>query len=267
MPRRNNRESIFARLAAVPTFPLPTREKTPGHPEWGIVRELSRVKPVAPKCHFYDKESGKETDEYRGQYVPRRTDITPEYLTSLSAVDDINERVYALGWQYIEGGPCDGKWVNPAYPEKVFEGGSWVPYIETPQRRTSQRSCGYALIGLQRDRTRVLPAGVPESRAMADFPIASHEEDPLGLAFHIGLRPNDHSKVVRSNEWHSVDETRKGRKHAQYLERQTRRRARKEQFVAAHSLSGPSYHAKIAELRNRFAEEDFARLMELERAQ
>ena len=126
-----------------------------------------------------------------------------------SLIDDINRWVDGNGWQYIDGGEYDGSWVNPRYPNRIFTGTS---------------------------RTLPITGGVSETVV---FPIASNDEDPIGLACHIEVSNAGTRCNILPNKWTNYDSTRKGRLWAKYAASAVRRLKRWEAYQAANKIKDP----------------------------
>ena len=113
-------------------------------------------------------------------------------------IDDILNFTYKNGWQQIEGGVHDKKWVNTRhYPEKIFNTSSIKEY--------STGETHY-------------------------FPVAGTENDPVGVAFNYHGLGNGQHFYIRPNKWNDLSQTRRGKRRAKYMEYVNRRLKKKAEF-------------------------------------
>ena len=113
-------------------------------------------------------------------------------------IDNILNFTYKDGWQQIEGGVHDKKWVNTRhYPEKIFNTSSIKEY--------STGETHY-------------------------FPVAGTENDPVGVAFNYHGLGNGQHFYIRPNKWNDLSQTRRGKRRAKYMEYVNRRLKKKAEF-------------------------------------
>ena len=113
-------------------------------------------------------------------------------------IDNILNFTYKNGWQQIEGGVHDKRWVNTRhYPEKIFNTSSIKEY--------STGETHY-------------------------FPVAGTENDPAGVAFNYHGLGNGQHFYIRSNRWDDLSQTRRGKRRANYMEYVKRRLKKKAEF-------------------------------------
>lgn len=113
-------------------------------------------------------------------------------------IDNILNFTYKNGWQQIEGGVHDKRWVNTRhYPEKIFNTSSIKEY--------STGETHY-------------------------FPVAGTENDPVGVAFNYHGLGNGQHFYIRSNRWDDLSQTRRGKRRANYMEYVKRRLKKKAEF-------------------------------------
>ncbi len=113
-------------------------------------------------------------------------------------IDNILNFTYKNGWQQIEGGVHDKKWVNTRhYPEKIFNTSSIKEY--------STGETHY-------------------------FPVAGTENDPVGVAFNYHGLGNGQHFYIRPNKWNDLSQTRRGKRRAKYMEYVNRRLKKKAEF-------------------------------------
>jgi len=113
-------------------------------------------------------------------------------------IDDILNFTYKNGWQQIEGGVHDKRWVNTRhYPEKIFNTSSIKEY--------STGETHY-------------------------FPVAGTENDPVGVAFNYHGLGNGQHFYIRPNKWDDLTQTRRGKRRAKYMEYVKRRLKKKAEF-------------------------------------
>ena len=113
-------------------------------------------------------------------------------------IDNILNFTYKNGWQQIEGGVHDKRWVNTRhYPEKIFNTSSFKEY--------STGETHY-------------------------FPVAGTEHAPVGVAVSCHGRGNGQPFYIRSNRWDDLSQTRRGKRRANYMEYVKRRLKKKAEF-------------------------------------
>ncbi len=113
-------------------------------------------------------------------------------------IDNILNFTYKNGWQQIEGGVHDKRWVNTRhYPEKIFNTSSIKEY--------STGETHY-------------------------FPVAGTENDPAGVAFNYHGLGNGQHFYIRPNKWDDLTQTRRGKRRAKYMEYVKRRLKKKAEF-------------------------------------
>ncbi len=113
-------------------------------------------------------------------------------------IDNILNFTYKNGWQQIEGGVHDRRWVNTRhYPEKIFNTSSIKEY--------STGETHY-------------------------FPVAGTENDPAGVAFNYHGLGNGQHFYIRPNKWDDLTQTRRGKRRAKYMEYVKRRLKKKAEF-------------------------------------
>lgn len=212
MPRRGNRKANLAeRLANIQPRGIVPPAEIPGSQAWCYLRDLDSlsVKYNAQKAqeNFFANYSIKEMAEY-AQLIPRTVTIGLE-SNNESLIDDINRWVDGNGWQYIDGGEYDGSWVNPRYPNRIFAGTS---------------------------RTLPITGGVSETVV---FPVASNDEDPIGLACHFEVSIAGTRCNILPNKWTNYDSTRKGRLWAKYAASAARRLKRWEAYQTVEKIKDP----------------------------
>ena len=121
-----------------------------------------------------------------------------EILRNELLIDNILNFTYKNGWQQIEGGVHDKKWVNTRhYPEKIFNTSSIKEY--------STGETHY-------------------------FPVAGTENDPVGVAFDYHGLGNGQHFYIRPNKWDDMTQTRRGKRRAKYMEYVKRRLKKKAEF-------------------------------------
>jgi hypothetical protein len=211
MPRGNRNTSLAVRLANIQPRGIIPPEKIPGTKTWRYLREMDglTVKYNAKKAQesFFANYSVEERAAY-AKLIPHTVPMGLE-SNNESLIDDINRWVDGNGWQYIDGGEYNGSWVNPRYPNRIFVGTS---------------------------RTLPIRGGVSETVV---FPVASNDEDPIGLACHfevsnIGTRSN-----ILPNKWTNYDSTRKGRLQTRANASSIRRKKRWEEYQTAGKIKDP----------------------------
>ena len=149
----------------------------------------------------------------------------PKFTRNMKELDNINFWTDENGWQYIEGGEFSGKWVNPNYPNMLFDGATITLPISSTSSETSE------------------------------FPVSSFEDDPKGIALRVTT--NNTSIVVRPNKWTHYDDTRCGRKHLRHAKMYARRYSRWQQFDDANKIKNSIERQEvIAGLKMKFHSED-----------
>ena len=107
-------------------------------------------------------------------------------------IQRIKQHVDENGWQMIDGGEMNGKWINTeAYPDELFEPG-----------------LVYDL----------------NNGGTVQFPLSDGTNDPRGLAFHFERCANGMYEVV-TNAWSTVEaDTRRGRRSSRFVAKRLARR-------------------------------------------
>ena len=231
MPRGNRKENLSTRLAKMPRRGLVPPEEIPGSLEWAQVRQCF------PKTYdhsafaerFFEGWTNEEKTKYLQNCIPR-TPADNNNPANESLIDNINRWVDGNGWQYIEGGEYDGSWVNPRYPNRIFQG-----------------------------TTVTLPITGDVSETV-EFPIASNDEDPIGLACHFEVSIGGTQTTIKPNKWTDYDSTRTGRKQCRSNMRKARCQKRAEAYAEANKINNPERRANaIAILKAEFHAQDVQR--------
>ena len=211
MPRGNRKASLTERLANLQPRGIIPPAEIPGTKTWSYLRDLDSLggKYNAQRAQesFFANYSVKEIAAY-AQLIPYTMSIGVE-SNNESLIDNINCWVDGNGWQYIDGGEYDGSWVNPRYPNRIFIGTS---------------------------RTLPIRGGVSETVV---FPVASNDEDPIGLACHFEVSIAGTRCNILPNKWTNYDSTRKGRLWAKYNASVARRLKRWEAYQTAKKIKDP----------------------------
>lgn len=230
MPRRGNRKaSLASRLANIQPRGIVLPEEIPGSQTWLLKKNLesTRLKYDAKAAQesFFDSYSVEELAAY-AKLIPRTISMGLE-SNNESLIDGINRWVDGNGWQYIDGGEYNGSWVNPRYPNRIFTGTS---------------------------RTLPIRGGISET---VEFPVATNEEDPMGLACHFevsnaGMQPN-----ILPNKWTNYNSTRKGRLQAKTNASSVRRLQRWNEYQTAGKIKDPMKRQfAIQALKAKFLNKD-----------
>ena len=231
MPRGNRKENLSTRLAKIPRRGIVPPEEIPGSLEWSQERQC------LPKTYdhsafaerFFEGWTNEERTKYLHNCIPRTTGDNNNAANE-SLIDNINRWVDGNGWQYIEGGEYDGSWVNPRYPNRIFRGTA----VTLP-----------------------ITGDVSET---VEFPLASNDDDPIGLACHFEVSIGGTQTTIRPNKWTDYDSTRTGRKQCRTNERRTRRIKRAEAYAEANKIHNPEKRANaIATLKAEFLLQDVQR--------
>ena len=229
MPRGNRRASLAVRLADIQPRGIVPPEEIPGTKKWCYRRDMEsgRVKYNAEKAQesFFSSCSVQEQAAY-DQLIPHTLSTDLE-SNNESLIDAIDRWVDGNGWQYIDGGEYDGSWVNPSYPNRIFNGTS---------------------------RTLPIRGGVSETVV---FPVASDDEDPIGLACHFEVSIAGTKSNILPNKWTNYDSTRKGRIQAKNNASSIRSLERWEEYQTAGKIRDPMMrqHA-IQALKSKFLSKD-----------
>jgi len=229
MPRGNRKASLSNRLANIQPRGIVPPEEIPGSQTWLLKKfmESTRLKYDAKAAQesFFDSYSVEELAAY-AKLIPHTIQMGLE-LNNESLIDDINGWVDGSGWQYIDGGEYDGSWVNPRYPNRIFVGTS---------------------------RTLPIRGGISET---VEFPVATNEEDPMGLACHFEVSNAGMQSNILPNKWIDYDSTRKGRLQAKANARAIRRQKRWEEYQAAGKIKDPMRRQyAIQALKSKFLSKD-----------
>jgi len=228
MPRGNRKANLSTRLAAIPKRGIVPQAEIPGSEEWSRLRAPAKLNTDFSES-FFENYTHEERQHYLKYCIPR-TVKTGATATNEVLIDNINRWVDGNGWQYIEGGEYDGSWVNPQYPNRIFEGNSM---------------------------TLPITGDVSET---VEFPVSSHEDDPIGLACHFRVSCAGTKREVLPNRWTEYDSTRRGRKQRRSNERKARRQMRGEAFAEANKIQNAEKRENaIAELKSKFHMEDVKR--------
>ena len=229
MPRGNRKASLAVRLANIQPRGIVPPEEIPGSQTWILKKflESTRLKYDAKAAQesFFDSYSVEEQAAY-AQLIPHTISMGLE-SNNESLIDGINRWVDGNGWQYIDGGEYDGSWVNPRYPNRIFTGTS---------------------------RTLPIRGGSSET---VEFPVASNEEDPIGLACHFEVSDAGMKSNILPNKWTDYDSTRKGRLQARANASSIRRQKRWEEYQAAGKIKDPMKRQYAIEaLKSKFLSKD-----------
>jgi len=229
MPRGNRKASLSNRLANIQPRGIVPPEEIPGSQTWILKKfmESTRLKYDAKKAQesFFASYSVEELAAY-AQLIPYTISMGLE-SNNESLIDGINRWVDGNGWQYIDGGEYDGSWVNPRYPNRIFTGTS---------------------------RTLPIRGGVSET---VMFPVASNDEDPIGLACHFEVSNVGTKSNILPNKWTNYDSTRKGRLQARANASSIRRQKRWEEYQMAGKIKDPMKRQYAIEaLKAKFLSKD-----------
>mgnify|MGYP006126484661 CR=1 FL=1 len=199
-----------------------------GSTEWVCVKNnadnTKHYNATDEQKHFFDAMSHENKMNYINNIPCKFTD--PKFTKNMRKLDNINLCTDENGWQYIESGEFRDKWVNPNYPDMMFDGA-----------------------------TITLPIS-PTSSETTTFPISSLEDDPKGIALHVTTN-NTLEVVVRPNKWTHHDDTCRGRKQRRYGKMRERRHSRWEQFDNASKIKNPIERQEVlAGLKMKFYSED-----------
>jgi hypothetical protein len=229
MPRGNRKASLAVRLANIQPRGIVPPEEIPGSQPCILKKfmESTRLKYNAQKAQesFFASYSVEELAAY-AQLIPHTISMGLE-SNNESLIDGINRWVDGNGWQYIDGGEYDGSWVNPRYPNRIFTGTS---------------------------RTLPIRGGVSETVV---FPVASNDEDPIGLACHFEVSNVGTKSSILPNKWTNYDSTRKGRLQAKANASSIRRQKRWEEYQTAGKIKDPMKRQYAIEaLKAKFLSKD-----------
>ena len=229
MPRGNRKASLAIRLANIQPRGIVPPEEIPGSQTWILKKflESTRLKYDAKAAQesFFASYSVEEQAAY-AQLIPHTISMGLE-SNNESLIDGINRWVDGNGWQYIDGGEYDGSWVNPRYPNRIFTGTS---------------------------RTLPIRGGSSET---VEFPVASNEEDPIGLACHFEVSDAGMKSNILPNKWTDYDSTRKGRMQVRANASSIRRQKRWEEYQAAGKIKDPMKRQYAIEaLKSKFLSKD-----------
>jgi hypothetical protein len=129
-----------------------------GSAEWGIHQHNKNIARGATSTLSFD--------------IPKNTNDHPSEEERISMNKESNLIDNIVGWTnhhewaQFDGGENDGKWVNPKYPDKIFNSGSIY------ERKTQEKTY---------------------------FPISDLHEDPHGLALHYRLTPSGMRYEIKHN--------------------------------------------------------------------
>lgn len=101
-----------------------------------------------------------EQKMFTNKYTQQQMKAESELITKILNYTSRN------GWAQIEGGDDDKKWITPQYPDKVFESGKIVEFATGETHY---------------------------------FPVASNEDDPLGIAMHYEVAGHGGSYKIYHN--------------------------------------------------------------------
>ena len=230
MPRRGNRKaSLASRLANIQPRGIVLPDEIPGSQTWLLKKNLesTRLKYDAKKAQesFFANYSVEELAAY-AKLIPRTISMGLE-SNNESLIDGINRWVDGNGWQYIDGGEYNGSWVNPRYPNRIFTGTS---------------------------RTLPIRGGISET---VEFPVATNEEDPMGLACHFEVSNAGMQSNILPNKWTNYNSTRKGRLQAKTNASSVRRLQRWNEYQTAGKIKDPMKRQfAIQALKAKFLNKD-----------
>jgi len=229
MPRGNRNTSLAVRLSNIQPRGIVPPEEIPGSQPYILKKfmESTRLKYNAQKAQesFFDSYSVEELAAYAKQ-IPHTISMGLESNNEL-LIDRINRWVDGNGWQYIDGGEYNGSWVNPRYPNRIFTGTS---------------------------RTLPIRGGASET---VEFPVASNDEDSIGLACHFEVSNAGMKSNILPNKWTDYDSTRKGRLQAKVNTSSIRRQKRWEEYQTAGKIKDPIRRQfAIETLKAKFLSED-----------
>ena len=229
MPRGNRKASLSNRLANIQPRGIIPPEEIPGSQTWLLKKNLesTRLKYDAKAAQesFFDSYSVEELAAY-AKLIPHTISMGLE-SNNESLIDGINRWVDGNGWQYIDGGEYNGSWVNPRYPNRIFTGTS---------------------------RTLPIRGGISET---VEFPVATNEEDPIGLACHFEVSNAGMQSNILPNKWTNYDSTRKGRLQAKANASSVRRKKRWEEYQTAGKIKDPMKRQfAIQALKAKFLNKD-----------
>jgi len=229
MPRGNRKENLSTRLANCPKRGVVPESEIPGTRKWNEQNVTVAFNSDKMSESFFEGYSHEERQHYLKNCIPR-TVKHGKYIANESLLDNINRWVDGNGWQYIEGGEYDGCWVNPQYPNRIFQGNA----ITLP-----------------------ITGGDYET---AEFPVASNEDDTMGLALHFEVYCAGSKMNILPNRWRNYDSTRRGRKQVRSNQRKARRQKRGEAYAEASKITNPIKREEaIADLKAKFHMEDVHR--------
>ena len=229
MPRRNNRESLESRLKKIIPRGKMHPEEIPGTFEWFALQKRNNVRSVyneeVHRQGFFENMDTEEMHKF-SKNLPHDLPLMI-WKKNETLIDNINNWVDGNGWQYIDGGEFHGSWVNPRYPECIFQGA-----IKT-----------YPVSG-----------GVMEN---VEFPISSSDEDSQGLACHFETDSNTLQTYIVLNKWISYDTIRRGRRQSTYNKLCDKYRKRWEQFQEIEQIKNLEQRANARTiLKSNMCQED-----------
>jgi len=232
MPRGNRKASLASRLADIQPRGIVSPSEIPGTKTWWFLRnEASSNVPYNAEDareNFFTNFSVEDLANY-AQLIPRAFSMG-KATQNENLIDNINRWVDSTGWQYIDGGEFNGSWVNPQYPNKIFSG----------------TSCCLPVSG-----------GATET---VEFPVASHEDDPRGLACHFEVSVAGIKSTIKPNKWTNYDSTRKGRLQARNNKKAAIRFKRWEAYEEANQIKDPMKRKNaIHTLKAQFRSENISK--------
>lgn len=190
MPRRRNRhESLADRLARLVPAGIREPHEIPGSRAWAADRAAKHPR-VSFESNYREGMSAEEIREFENIMNSYRCFPDIAIAKQQYIINDIIDRTDHNDWQLINGGELDGKWVNAAYQDKVFNSGKII-----------DRMNGDEIL----------------------FPISSTDDDPRGLAFHFEARCGGADSSIGTNEWHHVEDNRYYRKKRRWEQRRKAR--------------------------------------------
>ena len=228
MPRRNNRESLESRLKKIIPRGKMHPEDIPGSFEWCLLQKQNSVDSYNKEFHHQSFFENMDTDEIHkfSKNLPHCLPL-PIWKQNEVLIDDISNWVDGNGWQYIDGGEFHGSWVNPRYPECIFQGAT---------------------------KTYPISSIVTET---IDFPISSNEDDPQGLACHFETDHSTFKTRIVPNKWAYYDATRRGRRQSKYNKLHDNRLKRWKQFQEIDKIKNPEQRANARTiLKSNMPQED-----------
>ena len=204
MTRGNRKESLNTRLAALTPRGIQPVDKIPGTNEFHRAKQNYSYNEKVVQKRFFDSYTLDEEKAY-ALTIPT---IPNTNTVNENIIDDINRLLDENGWEYIDGGEYNGGWVNSKYEYKIFKGTTCT----LPTRNGSETM---------------------------EFPITSHEEDPLGLGFYYMVTNSGTKTSVLPNKWVKYDTTYRGRRQVRTSISGVERLRRYTEFQEAEKIKNP----------------------------